>query len=105
MPVTVEYAAQIKRVAGVAHDIIELAEPCTVLFIQRFNLSELRFTISSRFRAGGAYRIRLAGPRRKGDHVVVGSMRYRLAALHHHRFTRPGLTSWQATSASLSISR
>jgi molybdopterin converting factor small subunit len=35
MPVTVEYAAQIKRVAGVAHDIIELAEPCTVADIAR----------------------------------------------------------------------
>ncbi len=35
MPVTVEYAAQIKRVAGVAHDIIELAEPCTVAEIAR----------------------------------------------------------------------
>ncbi len=35
MPVTVEYAAQIKRVAGVAHDIIELAKPCTVAEIAR----------------------------------------------------------------------
>jgi molybdopterin converting factor small subunit len=35
MPVTVEYAAQIKRVAGVAHDIIELAGPCNVAEIAR----------------------------------------------------------------------
>jgi len=35
MSVTVEYAAQIKQVAGVAHHIIELAKPCTVAEIAR----------------------------------------------------------------------
>ena len=35
MQVTVEYAAQIKRVAGVARDVIELDGPCEVAEIAR----------------------------------------------------------------------
>ncbi len=35
MQVTVEYAAQIKRVAGVAQDVIQLDAPCPVAEIAR----------------------------------------------------------------------